>query len=981
MTNHLRFIAMTHVYHRAVLVLTACWCVQVQALEKSGPYISSLSYYSFPPLPQLMDSSLIGALRNTMVKASVNTRHCFQHYRVQKYTPCGRTFYNSNKVKERKITAIEVPDVFTVNVTFERFRLEQSVEHCAFEDLLILCSRNYKPISKRVLCGSRYPWDEICIGNQVFLMYNRTSPVRKSREPLGYALKFSVMETIGTSEKTVIYHYRPEMERSSYWRINHFEQGPPATKFPYPFKTAASFWIEYIWTIISDLHLVLNTHVFMMDTSRRRIVYMDTTPCLSYSIHDGPNKHFSKLAALRPVNGIRPHQTSSGFTATVVFFKPISCVDTDAMGFYLAFTAKRSDIRVDDVNITSDQPKVRWSGKVPATDKPMFYIHAVNITNLRSRFINTIVWKYARSSPAEGDCRYSGLAVFDSDRLEMLQHGHRGHPHHVHLQALAVIRPLFVLCKLVWITKVSGYTFPIPHTFHSSTFAITVIAYSYRVIASFSTDYGVTAKSNDCRGWFALCEPLPKFTFAGTAFLPREPPTYVARSYTAKSTKMPAIYNNFCPHGEEKDPRSMYIEGKTGALCSTHADDRRRNYLLVYDEGCVVFQHWPNSFVRVKDRYRERCEMAVIPTTNPDAMVTTTYLIPSYIREDSVNCQRRSRVSIPKRLYDQKTRPHHFSYAFDQNCTTVLLLMHPEKIYEYKRTEIKTQPAVPWGLGEYFFNYSYIYNMIPVHYTEKITVMMTDVSTSLRMARSMRGIKQYQIPEWDFSYGISPAEQRRIQQYSHFRTYPFMLNELGFMHIRLNRTYPAGCVPGVCGLVYLYHVVPTSSNYSHPTEMVYHRVLDVCSLYLDPGTFVIVDFAVFTERAVFAVQDDTQWERRDVCEAVVEVTTEDALPSYMKSTHAVTSCCGGVISQIYFVIWKQDYLSWVEASDRCEAAGGRLPNVHSWEQLSTLEHMILGTQFDMERPSFVSPIKMFTFAAVYLGLNITKVTQVHYTYS
>ena len=90
--------------------------------------------------------------------------------------------------------------------------------------------------------------------------------------------------------------------------------------------------------------------------------------------------------------------------------------------------------------------------------------------------------------------------------------------------------------------------------------------------------------------------------------------------------------------------------------------------------------------------------------------------------------------------------------------------------------------------------------------------------------------------------------------------------------------------------------------------------------------------------------------------------------------HYVYGQYGGDDTTYYYVIWEYKIQSWREAEERCQSIGGHLPIMTTHEEMSFLENVVMGTRFNSPRQPFLSPIRIYPYAGVFIGNHVTSVS-------
>ena len=79
-------------------------------------------------------------------------------------------------------------------------------------------------------------------------------------------------------------------------------------------------------------------------------------------------------------------------------------------------------------------------------------------------------------------------------------------------------------------------------------------------------------------------------------------------------------------------------------------------------------------------------------------------------------------------------------------------------------------------------------------------------------------------------------------------------------------------------------------------------------------------------------------------------------------------CCSSGMKDMYYVMWGTRLGSWIDASRICQNLGGDLPQMHTSHDKALLENLMIGARFDTSRIPFLSPIRSFGRASVFIDL-------------
>ena len=115
----------------------------------------------------------------------------------------------------------------------------------------------------------------------------------------------------------------------------------------------------------------------------------------------------------------------------------------------------------------------------------------------------------------------------------------------------------------------------------------------------------------------------------------------------------------------------------------------------------------------------------------------------------------------------------------------------------------------------------------------------------------------------------------------------------------------------------------------------------------------------------------------NICDIIVDINPFYRIRDILDvHHHYIDGPCCGEDTIYHYVIWEYVKQSWGKAEERCKKIGGHLPTVSTHEEVSLLEHLVLGTRFNITRPPFLSPIRLYPYTGVFLGIKTSEVCSI-----
>ena len=809
----------------------------------------------------------------------------------------------------RKWKIITHPET-QVNFTFVKFQLIDSVIGCESESLAIECDVRAKG-QVSVYCGTKYTWDHFCLSSQAQLQY--TNPLYQPTPTNSqFHVKYQILQGIRKSRATI--HIKlPHLERNENVTFN---------------RQYSSVWRTplLIYTAIGNIHSITMLTLVSLATTRVSLLRKPGLfeECGHIDIWGDPGRISPKLLPSMSRNGVDLEYKSNSFVAVVIATVTHIGCNTDKLRLIAVFYNAIYFSKVEKIDLKQASNRFNFTNLNAPTDH--FYLD-VMIFEARHRYINVSVLVLNAVGPTTYDCRHWGLLIFQTSRITTRKK-YRDHP----LLFYKILQPLFILCKSA--QGRHGEMVPIPRDFISNSGSIVAVWYSHNTRYSpFSVTAMITHTA--CPGVHLYCgsQQLHKGSF---------------------DIPQPRYFLDSIPNVRHVDPgrtklcSNAAVSIQTGdvLLCLDQKQVNKITNLVIPMPGthCLTIHHlyyYPNGVMpwgKAADNVFV-CEMAIshysYRSTDNVGLVTNRINIRSHMcGEEDVFQQYNVIPDYPAT-----------KVQFNPLCST--LSVHLSKISDSIKSLIPPHLTII-GLKNYcYYTPSEHYSKHLEHY-----VSNSKLSTVFR---------SYQFGGYIWFNYAEVSQVAMIDFTPTFQTVTVV-----------TMTMSDPMCARMCVSINFTYSVPTQmrqSGFRH-NEQEYAQKRVICVGRSDSAQFV--EFSLYLER--YALIKALPVAGNQTCQAKLSFEPlypiSRLLPALYESVES--PCCENQ-SVYHYVIWKDMSLSWTDAEAKCNDIGGHLPLAASHEELSLLEHVILGTRFNSGKTPHVSPIRFHPHSGVFLGFNNPKV--------
>ena len=842
--------------------------------------------------------------------------HCL-HYiswvATTEYSPCGQIQDNKG-YSSRTWTVITHPGT-NVNFTFVAFRMNDAVFACEHGSLTVECDVTSEQ-QVTVYCGVKYTWDYFCHSSRSQLLYNIPLNLPASVKHSQVHVKYQTLEGIQRKRNTI------------HWKLPHLEMDDVMKAERY----YGPVWglPLHIQGVSGNIHRITTHTVVSVVTTRisvgRRSGQFEQ--CGQINIWGDPGRNSPQLLPKMEPNGVDLEYKSSSFVAVIIATVSNIACTPDKLRIIVFLYDSINTRKVKKVDLTTQEPgknKFTFTNLNASTEH--FYLD-VMIFEARHAFINVTVLELNAFGPTSYDCRHWGLMIFHTAGLNAWKVPHKD------LLANSVnkiLEPMFILCKTTLGRQ--GVAFPIPRDFISNDGSIVAVWYSHNTQHSlFSLTAMIT--HTECPGVYINCMSTNRFAVGtGKVFVHRYDThaRYFRRSIPVivQARAFPQECSNL-----------VKIVTADMLLClGNHSDKVMTNVVVLSaDTECATIQqiyYYPRA--NVGDKASDDKNICRIDTV-------TRHLKQTDISVHSVNVQS-SHCGFGHEPPQAPDRSGNNRIQFNPSCSA--FSMHVRKLSDstakcHVSNYTKCQPLYP----------------TQEHYSRQLQHTIANDGF-------VHFFHSFQFGDFIWFNG-KPIKHITMANFS--ATIPNITV--------ISATTKPGCKKVCAKLRFIYdspvdlHKDAQRKIGSGDFTQTFHKHRHIC--VSDNLTTKAVEFSLYLRRYVDMMVKSAP--ENQSCQMKLSFDPFYPINQLIPSTYKyVRSPCCDKQMVYHYVFWKAMSMSWFDAYYKCNEVGGNLPLAASHEELSLLEHIILGTRFNSGEIPHISPIRFYPYSGVFLGFNVQKV--------
>ena len=878
-----------------------------------------------------------------------NTLHCWQFnpsVRTENYSPCGRILYkHSGNKPNLERWRINVHPGLNINMTFVRFDLRDSLHGCSLEAVSIDCFSKVQIHSERH-CGRKSDWDHVCMNKSLMITYanNINSTGRQLTKELGNnGFK-------GIHVYYVVHENFARRKFFSYDSLPHMENGIENVEKPVR------------WPATKDLMKDINLSHFPRQPTQFEIyiisvvyntIYLSwyNDECTKVEIHDGPSKKQPLIQTILTFQ-TSPDSTivqlinkadSRGFAVTIHMSMSVHVCQTLPS---IKYRTNNRHFKPEEKIILTDVEKFQITNT--NSKKSNYFIHGYIFENRFevNTYIAVDVLNLTAMGPTSDDCRNWGIVITHYEYGTTLDYARQ-----IKNGNFQTFGSIFMLCKSM-LTE-NGEYIPIPNHFVSRTRSIILTWYSYNTVRS-PFHASIKIQPTSCAGIQAYCGPLALLsTYRELQEISLHIGSHV---YGTLPTLM--RLTNLPLHDEFRAKHASQLMLSVAALWVYRTNGHTIiNAVTPYeDTQCIAAHYLPYYYYWNKPT--ESCSIGIKLLYDylkyEFQLKTTTQL--------GQNCEPSSGSIEGSRGYKV--------YKFNPHCGTISLQakisMYPMKLFPqnaYQRQFEAHLTHLYKTIEETIYN-----NTVPnLPYIIQAEHSSRHTHFELSLLNNMFGvIKTYQFGgEWFL--------RKWAQLGTNFQEYSETVRNVSV----INMTLGTECYKLHSGSLHIkiYFAVPSPADGAHDEfdHFIVHN-LQYNMFFTQPHALTLSHLYVFGMRWLF-VQPLKDTLIQEGCKFTIDLNPFYPLKDAMDvHHHYVYGQYGGDDTTYYYVIWEYKIQSWREAEERCQSIGGHLPIMTTHEEMSFLENVVMGTRFNSPRPPFLSPIRIYPYAGVFIGNHVTSVS-------
>ena len=680
--------------------------------------------------------------------------------------------------------------------------------------------------------------------------------------------------------------------------------------------------------------------------------------CMSVTVRDGPFGD-SPILPGKPRGRYSVIYTSSGFivAAFMTLYRP-ACRNHSLTphGFHYMMSADYSSQYNHGMNdmFDGDVRTMNISSQVPddaEQEENAFVMHFLAVQSLGpvEYILNVTMTTLETASPTSDDCRYWRITI---------KHFSKDNPYSEITMPLFyydVVDPSVVICKLI--LDSTGTLIPMPNNFITRHNIVQVSWFSYdRVNPPFNAS--LTLRTTKCAAAHAYCGATESVTHVHAQDMPDMWRGKLYDTLPMIDTKLTSMMR-YC----EILTRTggwVLIPSTRSRLCITRMVSRSgptllRNIVLPFvGISCITLQHIPHYSYWRKPQLDCLLSVQFMTLMANDAILDIEQQNFEYGITSAVTAvvERATECRFP--YLRQDVRHVNIRYGIEPACVSMTITAAITR-YRLQRLPLEYTMA---NVHEFVLQVKRIRSEHFIHHLKLETPNNFTVV----------GIKSTQFGGGWFL--LKSAYAHDIINLGDFRS---TLRNITLLH--LVQDGGTKC-RHQCVTVSFFYTVPfreRSVKFSTDELLAYQHKVKLCP----SGTRkrYQVQFSTYAERHIFlAPIDDTGFNVPKPCPYILRINPFFPIKHVLSAFHHYTdgTCCDADVGR-YYVSWRYQHVSWVEAKDRCESVGGHLPTVDTEEELSLLEHVVLGTRFNSGMAPYLSPIRLYPYTGVFLGINIFKV--------